>query len=102
MPTYKMTSRKDFDKLCEIRRVAMEKGTLYCISSKPEHNCEPFQSENIVLVTYDIQFNSALQTILAELFDQYGPGPYGMDPNTSREEFTQIKLGTCICGYSDF
>ena len=99
---FKLQSMNDFEKIVLIRNLALEHGSIYCISSDPEHECNEFHSENIVLVIYDSEFRPALQAILTDIFAQYGPGPYGMASNTSQDEFIQIKLGSCICGYNDF
>ena len=102
MPMFRLQTMNDYSKIVLIRNLAMENGYIYCISSDPAHECDDFNSEKIVLVIYDNEFRPALQAILADMFAQYGPGPYGMEANTSQDEFIQLKLGSCICGYNNF
>ena len=59
------------------------------------------KGEQGILVRYNPQFRTPLKDLLKELYEEYGTEVYGMDPETSLEEFIQIKLGTCVCGYTD-
>ena len=102
MPIFKLASMEDQSKLGLIRVLAKESGLIHCISSVPPHECSVFHSDTIILVIYDGEFKPALQDILGEVFTLFGPEPYGMAADTSQEEFIQLKLGSCICGFSTF
>ena len=102
MPIFKLTTVEDHSKIGLIRNLARESGSIHCISSFPPHECNVFNSETIVLVIYDNGFKPALQAILSEVFALYGPEPYGMASDTTQDEFIQLKIGLCICGFSTF
>ena len=102
MPIFNLANIEDQNKLGLIRVMAKESGLIHCISSVPSHECSAFQSDTIILVIYNGAFKPALQDILGKVFNKFGPEPYGMAADTSEEEFIELKLGTCICGFSTF
>ena len=102
MPIYTLASQADMSKIAQIRNHAMVHGSVHCISSTPAHQCNEITSETIALVIYNRGFKGAVQDIVRELFTQYGAVYYGMSPDTSEEEFIQLKMGSCICLFTTF
>ena len=103
MPVYKLASQSDTYKIAQIKNHAMvHGGKIYCISSRPAHQCNEIASDTIALVIYNSSFKHAVGEIVKELFAQFGAEYYGMFTDTSEEEFTQLKMGSCFCGFSTF
>ena len=101
MPIYELIQGGDHQKLQELRTIAQSTGNFYFISRKPKHACDPAPGEGVILVMYNPQFREPLKTLLKEIYELYGCEEYGMDPETTLTEFYEIKLGSCVCGYTD-
>ena len=102
MPVFTLASQSDQTKIALIREHASVNGRVYCVQSTPAHQCDGVTSENIALVIYNRLFKGAVQDIVRDLFAQYGPVFYGMSADTCEDEFIQLKMGSCICGFSTF
>ena len=101
MPIYALINSNDHQKLGELRGIAQNKSNIYFIGRKPKHPCVSLNSEHVILEKYNPNIRTSLKYLLKELYEQYGPEVYGMDPDTSLEEFIQIKMGTYESGYTD-
>ena len=102
MRVFNLASQSDQSKIALIRNHASVNGWVYCVRSTPAHQCDEITSENIALIIYNRLFKGAVQDIVRDLFAQYGAVYYGMSADTSEEEFIQLKMGSCICGFTTF
>ena len=102
MPTFILDTVHDYEKLVIIKEFALEHTGVFYMNM--EHICEEMSQphllslENIGLVRYKEPFRPALEAILRDVFLECGP-PEGMEDDTSCEEYIELKLPSCICGY---
>ena len=102
MPIFTLASHADMGNIDLIRNHAMVHGSVHFIPSTPPHHCDEISSETIALVVYNTGFKVIVQDIVRELYTQYGAVYYGLSPDTSEPEFIQLKMGSCICGFTTF
>ena len=101
MPVYTLTTQADTYKIATIKNHAwVFGGKMSFISNRPAHQCNEILSDSIAVIIYNSSFKQAVHEIVNELFTQFGPVYYGMVPDTSEEEFTQLKIHSCCCGFS--
>ena len=102
MPVFHLSSQADQSKIALIRKHASENGWVYSVRSTPPHMCDEITKEDIAVIIYTRHFQGAVKDIIRDLFAQYGPAYYGMSEETCEEEFIDIKMHSCICGFSTF
>ena len=101
MPVYTLTTQADTYKIAAIKKHALVfGGKMYFVSNRPAHQCNEIPNDSIAVIIYNSSFKQAVHEIVNELFTQFGPEYYGMFPDTTEEEFTQLKMGSCMCGFS--
>ena len=94
MPVYKIKTQSDTSKIAEINNHALVFGEkMYFINSRPVHQCIEIPSNNIAVIIYNNRFKNAVEEIVNNLFDQFGPEYYGMCADTSQVEFTHAENG---------